>query len=101
MEPTLSASELVARALRKVARSSQPAAQRHQPSAPDGYTLRVVGRRQYLVADLPLWRYQPVQEALNRGQKLELQLVENTSIQLPGPWTAGTGGEGGLWCGRD
>ena len=93
MDPTIRASELVRRALRKVARSSRETSHLRS-GAPEGYTLRVVGRRQYLLHDLALWQYAPVQEALNRGERLVLQLVENVNITLPGE------GPGGRWVTR-
>ena len=88
----MTAGELVSRALRKVARSSHqslregmaPAPHLLQADMPRGFTLRVVGRQQYLVSDLALWKYAPVQEALNHRERLRLQLVENSSIELPG-----------------
>ncbi|XP_043201055.1 phosphatidylinositol 4,5-bisphosphate 3-kinase catalytic subunit delta isoform-like [Amphibalanus amphitrite] len=101
VEPSITASELVTKVLKKMARSSQQAlrnsahsAHLQQPDVPKGYTLRVVGRQQYLVCDLALWKYAPVQEAMNRGERLRLQLVDNHSIELP-DWGPHPGAEPG------
>ena len=74
----------MARSSQQALRNSAHSASLQQPDVPKGYTLRVVGRQQYLVCDLALWKYAPVQEAMNRGERLRLQLVYNHSIELPG-----------------
>ncbi|XP_037085817.1 phosphatidylinositol 4,5-bisphosphate 3-kinase catalytic subunit beta isoform-like [Pollicipes pollicipes] len=77
--PTMTTQDLVRLMLMKMMRNSQVA----PAGPPSDYTLKVLGRQQYLIGDLALWRFAPTQEALCRGVRLRLLLVENSSIPLP------------------